>query len=130
MELERANKELLRSNANLEEFAHVASHDLKEPIRKIHFFTDQLKSQLSQRLNEYEKQTFNRIENASQRMGALIDDLLLYSHVSTKSHATEEVDLNEKIKKVLEDLELEIQQKGARIHVGKLPVIRGYRSQL
>ena len=129
-ELENKNKELERSNANLEEFAHAASHDLKEPIRKIHFFTDHLKDQLTERLTEEERLTFKRIEKASQRMGALIDDLLLYSHVSHRPHEKEEVDLNEKLNKVLEDLELDIQQKKATITPGKLPVVKGYRRQL
>jgi PAS domain S-box-containing protein len=129
-ELQGINKELQRSNQNLEEFAHAASHDLKEPIRKIHFFTDQLRSQLSERLNESEKHTFNRIENASKRMGALIDDLLLFSHVSSKPHAKEVVDLNERVKRVLEDLELEIQLKSATITINPLPIVKGYRRQL
>jgi PAS domain S-box-containing protein len=129
-ELEMKNKELERSNENLEEFAHAASHDLKEPIRKIHFFTDLLKGQLSERLTDEEKNTFRRIENASQRMGSLIDDLLLYSHVSQRPHQKEEVDLNEKIRKVLEDLDLDIQQKKAVIKVEHLPIVKGYRRQL
>jgi PAS domain S-box-containing protein len=129
-ELEMKNKELERSNENLEEFAHAASHDLKEPIRKIHFFTDLLKRQLSERLTDEEKNTFKRIENASQRMGALIDDLLLYSHVSQRPHQKEEVDLNEKIRKVLEDLDLDIQQKNAIINIEPLPIVKGYRRQL
>ena len=129
-ELEMKNKELERSNENLEEFAHAASHDLKEPIRKIHFFTDLLKRQLSERLTDEEKNTFKRIENASQRMGALIDDLLLYSHVSQRPHQKEEVDLNEKIRKVLEDLDLDIQQKNAVIKMEPLPIVKGYRRQL
>ena len=128
--LESSNKELMRSNENLEAFAHAASHDLKEPIRKINFFIDRLKSQLSDRLKEEDRQTFARIENASQRMGALIDDLLLYSHVSQLPHEKEMVDLNEKVKKVLEDLELDIEQKQAQISVAHLPVIKGYRRQL
>lgn len=130
IELENLNIELKRSNANLEEFAHAASHDLKEPIRKIHYFTNQLRNQLSERLQDNEKQTFKRIENATQRMGGLVDDLLLYSHVSSKPHAKEEVDLNQKIAKVLEDLELEIQGKHAIIHIGTLPVVKEYRRQL
>lgn len=129
-ELQANNRELQRSNANLEEFAHAASHDLKEPIRKIQFFTDRLKNQLSDRLSEEEKTTFTRIENASKRMSALIDDLLLYSHVSLRPHQTEEINLNDKLTRVLEDLELDIQQKKAVITVGKLPVIKGYRRQL
>jgi light-regulated signal transduction histidine kinase (bacteriophytochrome) len=128
--LQVINKELQRSNQNLEEFAHAASHDLKEPIRKIHFFTHQLREQLSGHLKEAETRSFSRIENATQRMGNLIDDLLLYSHVSQRPHQTEAVDLNEKVQRVLEDLELDIEEKKAVVHVGKLPVVQGYRRQL
>jgi PAS domain S-box-containing protein len=128
--LQVANEELKRSNANLEEFAFAASHDLKEPVRKIHFFTNHLRGQLSARLTESEILSFSRIENAAQRMGHLIDDLLLYSHVSHRPHATEAVDLNEKVQRVLEDLEVDIQEKKALIHVSKLPVVKGYRRQL
>ncbi len=126
----RINKELQRSNQNLEEFAHAASHDLKEPVRKIHFFTDQLKSQLAPHLQEAELRSFNRIEKASQRMGNLIDDLLLYSHVSQRPHQMETVDLNLLLQNVLEDLDLDIEEKKAKVQVDRLPVIRGYRRQL
>lgn len=91
--LQVINRELQRSNANLEEFAHAASHDLKEPVRKIHFFTTQLKEQLKAHLNETEIRSVSRIENATQRIGNLIDDLLLYSHVSQRPHETEVIDL-------------------------------------
>jgi light-regulated signal transduction histidine kinase (bacteriophytochrome) len=128
--LQRINKELQRSNANLEEFAHAASHDLKEPIRKIQFYTSQLKEQFSTHLQEAETRIFNRIESATGRMGSLIDDLLLYSHVSHRPHDKEVVDLNKKVQNVLEDLELDIEEKKAVIHVGKLPNVRGYRRQL
>ena len=126
----QANKELKRSNANLEEFAHAASHDLKEPIRKIHFFTHQLKEQLSSHVNESEIRSFSRIENASQRMSNLIDDLLLYSHVSQRPHERENVDLNEKVQQALVDLDLDIEEKEAIVRPGKLPVVKGYRRQL
>lgn len=128
--LQSINKELQRSNQNLEEFAHAASHDLKEPVRKIHFFTNQLKDQLLAHLTEAEIRSFNRIENATQRMGNLIDDLLLYSYVSQRPHETENIDLNQKMQNVLEDLELDIQEKKAVIEVGHLPVVKGYRRQL
>lgn len=126
----QANKELSRSNANLEEFAYAASHDLKEPVRKILFFIHQLKDQLGERLRENEVRSFGRIENATVRMGNLIDDLLIYSHVSQRPHETEAIDLNEKLKRVLEDLELDIEEKKAVIHIGTLPVVQGYRRQL
>ncbi len=128
--LQAVNKELQRSNANLEEFAYAASHDLKEPIRKITFFSHQLKDQLADRLRENEKFYFGRIEHATERMGNLIDDLLLYSHVSQRPHEMESIDLNVKVQRVLEDLELDIAQKKAIINVGKLPVVQGYRRQL
>jgi PAS domain S-box-containing protein len=128
--LQVINKELQRSNQNLEEFAYAASHDLKEPVRKIQVFTNQLKDLLSKHLNENEARSFSRIENATKRMGSLIDDLLLYSHVSQRPHETEAVDLNQKVQRVLEDLELDIEEKKAVIRVGKLPVVKGYRRQL
>lgn len=128
--LKTINKELKRSNDNLEEFAHAASHDLKEPIRKIQFFTDQLKQQMNSHLKDDELRLFNRIESASKRMGNLIDDLLLYSHVSQRPHETETVDLNEKVQRVLEDLDLDIEEKKAIINVGSLPVVKGFRRQL
>ncbi|MDB5253446.1 MAG: sensor signal transduction histidine kinase [Flaviaesturariibacter sp.] len=129
-ELERKNIELQRSNGQLEEFAHAASHDLKEPIRKIHFFTDMLKKQLGAKLVPDDERIFDRVEHATKRMNALIDDLLLYSHVSQKPHEKESINLNEKIAKVQEDLELDIAEKQAVIVVGPLPVVKGYRRQI
>lgn len=129
-ELAAINKELQRSNAHLEEFAHAASHDLKEPIRKIHFFTERLKTQLSDKLCPDDIRMFERVEHASQRMNSLIDDLLLYSHVSQKPHQKEAVNLNEKIKWVLEDLELDIEERAAVVRVDGLPVVQGYKRQL
>ena len=128
--LQDMNKELSRSNYQLEEFAHAASHDLKEPIRKIQFFTIRLMGQLEGKIPAEQCATLARINKASERMGMLIDDLLIYSHVSHLPHEKENVDLNEKIKRVLEDLELDIQDKGACFDVANLPVVRGYSRQL
>ena len=63
-------------------------------------------------------------------MGNLIDDLLLYSHVSQRPHETEIINLKETVDRVLEDLELDIAEKNAIIAVGKLPEVQGYRRQL
>jgi hypothetical protein len=122
--------ELKRSNASLEDFAYAASHDMKEPIRKIHFFAERLKSQLQDRLTGEQTVFFERLENASRRMGLLIDDLLSYSQASIGIPDVEEVDLNKKIKMVLEDLELEIEQKKATITLEPLPVVKGNKRQL
>lgn len=128
--LEEKNRELERSNSNLEEFAHAASHDLKEPIRKIHFFTNRLKEQLTSTLTEAEISTFDRIEKSTERMSSLIDDLLLYSQVSQRPIDKEEIDLTQKLGRILDDLELNIQEKNAKITLIDLPVVCGYRRQL
>jgi PAS domain S-box-containing protein len=130
LELQNLNNELQRTNANLEEFAYAASHDMKEPIRKIHLFCDRLKGELNEKLTENQRHLFSRVENASRRMNTLIEDLLTYSTISKGVSNLEEVDLQQKIKKVLEDLEVEIEEKNAKILVGPLPVITGHRRQM
>lgn len=130
IELTSKLEELKRSNQHLKEFTHAASHDLKEPIRKIQFFTDRLKDQLSARLEQDECLTIERIEKATLRMNALIDDLLQYSQVSQKPREAEDVHLSEIIDRVIEDLDVDIQQKEAVIKVGSLPVVKGYHRQL
>jgi PAS domain S-box-containing protein len=130
LELEKANNELKRSNQNLEEFAYAASHDMKEPIRKIHFFADRLKERLVHKLDEEDRRYFERMENGANRMNTLIDDLLLYSHVNRGLSVIEMVDLSEVLYFVLDDLELHIEQKGATIEVGPLPTINGRARQL
>lgn len=128
--LQQSNIELQRSNTNLEEFAHAASHDLKEPIRKIRFFTDLVKGQLQAHLTDAEARSFERIDNATERMNTLIDDLLQYSHVSQRPHQMEVVNLNQVVQRVLEDLELDIAERKAVITTAHLPTVHGYGRQL
>ena len=128
--LQIKNAELESSNQRLEEFAYAASHDLKEPMRKISFFTDRLKNQLQQRLLEGEIQTFSRIEASIRRMVSLVDDLLQYSHLNQMPLEKDRIDLNKKVLSVLEDLELDIKEKKAVIEIGNLPTISGYRRQV
>ena len=123
-------EELKRSNANLEDFAYAASHDLKEPIRKIHFFADRIKEQLGDKLGEPGIGQFDRLQLATERMRLLVDDLLAYSHASMRPREFEAVDLNQKIKLVLEDIELLVEEKNGDIQVDPLPVVRGHRRQL
>ena len=129
-ELMAKNKELERSNKELDNFTYAASHDLKEPIRKIHFFTDRLKTRLQSKLEDEDRRYFERLENGSSRMVTLIDDLLLYSHVNRGITLIETVDLNQMLSFVLDDLELHIEEKGAEIEVEVLPTIKGRPRQL
>ncbi len=130
LQLEKYIEELKRSNASLEEFAYAASHDMKEPIRKIHFFTDRIKASLSERFNDVETRYFNRMELAARRMGYLIDDLLSYSQLSVVKKDFEPVDLNHVVQLVLNDLELEIEEKNAIVDVQKLCIVSGHSRQL
>ena len=130
LRLERLVEDLKLSNANLEEFAYAASHDLKEPIRKIHLFSDRLKHELEEKLNETQKHTFERLENASNRMATLVDDLLSYSQATRGVPEMETIDLNKKVQLVLEDLEVEVQQKAANINVSPLPKVEANRRQM
>jgi light-regulated signal transduction histidine kinase (bacteriophytochrome) len=96
LQLERTINELKRSNANLEEFAYAASHDLKEPIRKIRTFSERIKNKLEGRLLDEDQHYFQRMDKASERMQLLIDDLLEYSHVSTANNYSDDIDLRKK----------------------------------
>jgi signal transduction histidine kinase len=132
LQLEMASvvEELKRSNNSLEEFAHAASHDLKEPVRKIQFFTERLKSKISERLDEEELDVLSRMEKATERMRLLIDDLLQYSLVNHRQSEIEEIDLHKKLLLVLDDLEVPVKEKQAIINIGTLPKVKGYRRQL
>ena len=130
LDLLRKIEELERSNRNLEEFAYAASHDLKEPIRKIHFFSDRLKNELAESLSPENHKLFTRLEVATDRMRSLVDDLLSYSQVSIRPRVLEAVDLNDLLQFVATDLELEIEEKDAVLHIDPLPTVQGHMRQL
>jgi signal transduction histidine kinase len=130
IDLQKTVDALKKSNADLEEFAHVASHDLKEPVRKMHYFAERLKGKLQGRLEPDEQHMLNRLEIAAERMDKLIDDLLNYSQTTFKPAEKEDIDLNVKVKNVLADLEVTIAEKKAIVNVGHLPVIKGNPGQL
>jgi PAS domain S-box-containing protein len=124
-QVEERTKELHRSNEDLQQFVHVASHDLKEPIRKIKTFIGILQAEINEQLNEKNRYYLNRVQVAADRMFSMIDGVLTYSTISAWEERYEPVDLNEMIKNVEFDLELAIQQKGATIHYAHLPKLEG-----
>jgi light-regulated signal transduction histidine kinase (bacteriophytochrome) len=115
--------ELTRSNAELEQFASIASHDLQEPLRKVQTFAAQLTANESERLSEQGQDFLRRMSDAAGRMRALIDDLLMFSRVSTKGRPFVAVDLNASVAQVLVDLELAIEETGAGVSIDELPTI-------
>jgi signal transduction histidine kinase len=128
LQLEDSVAELQRSNADLEEFAYVASHDLQEPLRKIQYFSDRLKQMCSD--NPASGPFIKRLEDATDRMRILIEDLLSYSRFSTNRRPFEAVEINELVGEVLGDLEASVTEKNASIKIEPLPVIHGDRLQL
>jgi light-regulated signal transduction histidine kinase (bacteriophytochrome) len=128
--LVKANEHLKQTNKSLEEFAYAASHDLKEPIRKIQFFSARLKEAIEEKLLVTENKYFERMEDAVRRMSQLIDNLLTYSQVSVPPSRFEEVDVNQLMNLVLNELDSEIQMKNAKISVDKLCKINGHQKQL
>jgi len=121
--------ELQKRNADLEQFAYVASHDLQEPLRKVILFTDRLAEELTEK-NEAVTRYIEKIENAARRMSNLIRDVLAYSRLSQPEKSHVPTDLNEVVMQVRTDLELVIEEKGAVINSDHLPVIFGNALQL
>jgi light-regulated signal transduction histidine kinase (bacteriophytochrome) len=119
----RRAAELARSNAELEQFASIASHDLQEPLRKVQTFAAQLTAREHERLSEEGQDFLRRMSDAAGRMRSLIDDLLMFSRVSTKGRPFVEVDLDAVVSQVLVDLELSTEETGARLTIGELPVV-------
>ncbi|HEX2534795.1 MAG TPA: PAS domain-containing protein [Chitinophagaceae bacterium] len=121
-----ANLALLRSNEELERFASVASHDLKEPLRKIQVFSDLLQQAPSRQ----PEATIKKIREASNRMMALIDDLLEFSSLNRSQAKEEAVDLNQVLTEIRQDLELALEEKDAVIESDPLPTVTGVPYQL
>jgi PAS domain S-box-containing protein len=121
--LARKAEELARSNAELEQFAFVASHDLQEPLRKIQAFGDRLKTKMDAAQLTEGRDYLERMQSAAARMRTLINDLLTFSRVISASRPFVSVDLNKVVKDVLTDLEVHIEQTKAQVEVGELPTI-------
>lgn len=117
--------ELRKSNLNLEQFAYVTSHDLQEPLRKIQSFGLMLQKRLQDRLEPTDLDLIRRMQDAAARMKALIEDLLTFSRLTAKKEAFRLLNLDRLAREVLNDLESAIQEKGAQVHVGPLPRLKG-----
>jgi signal transduction histidine kinase len=120
-ELRVKNEELIASNAELQQFAWVASHDLKEPLRKIKTFSSMIKDSLNDKDEEINRYLEGNIRSAG-RMEELINDLLDYSKLSMKSQF-KPTPLNTLMEEVLSDLQHTILEKKAIIHVADLPLV-------
>jgi signal transduction histidine kinase len=122
--------ELSRSNAELEQFASIASHDLQEPLRKVQTFAAQLSATENDRLSEQGQDFLVRMCDAAGRMRSLIDDLLMFSRVSTQARPFATVHLDDIVGQVMPDLEVSIEESGAQVSIGDLPVLEADAVQM
>lgn len=118
-------RELQRSNEDLQQFAHVASHDLKEPVRKIRTYLGRLEKEYGATLPPRATEFIQKMESATSRIYNMIDGVLLYSSVDALNDSVTHVSLNQVIADVLVDTEIAIEQKGAHIQYGALPGLQG-----
>jgi light-regulated signal transduction histidine kinase (bacteriophytochrome) len=121
---------LTRSNDELAQFAYVASHDLKEPLRTVAIFAEVLQQEHSSSLNPQAKEGLTYILGGVRQMHALIDDLLAYSQVESKESNSEAVDMNTVLQDALFTLHGMIQDSGADVTCDTLPAVFGDRVQL
>ena len=128
--LEEQNRRLEIANENLNQFAFIASHDLQEPLRKIQQFSCFLEEDLKDQLDKDTNYHLNVIVDASERMSALIHDLLKFSGATQNQPEIEPVSLNALIQEVITVLETPVTESKAVIKVGHLPTVQGDISML
>ncbi|WPQ62576.1 PAS domain S-box protein [Chitinophaga sancti] len=123
-------KELEAQNRDLQQFAYAAAHDMKEPLRKVQFYTSTLLEGIGATLPPKERSYLERAVDAAQRMQRLIEDLFTYTRISGEVPAFEQVPLNNLIEDVLSHHQETIASINAYIEIGPLPVVPGITFQL
>ncbi len=129
-QIAKQNELLLQVNAELQQFAYVTSHDLKEPLRMIGSFSQIIQDRYAPKLDGDAEQYFRYISEGVGRMNNLLDALLQYATIGKNDDGIELVSMNEIVAIALDNLRLKIIETDAQIHVGDLPEVRGITSLL
>jgi signal transduction histidine kinase len=130
-EMRSHQEALIQANADLEQFAHSASHDLREPIRSISVYTELLERDYARLLDPKGKGFLGYIHSSAQRMEALLADLLSYAHASSVPVENPElISAKEPLDTALENLAGAIRESSASITVGEMPIVRMRKSHL
>ena len=124
------SEELRRSNADLEQFAYVASHDLQEPLRMVSSYTELLAEYHKEKLDDKAEKYINYVVGGAKRMQQLVNDLLTYSRVDTQGKPPTQVQSESVVRSVLDDFKVEIEKSGATIVCDQLPVVSVDKIQL
>jgi len=123
-------RELERSNAELQQFAYVASHDLQEPLRVVANFTQLLAERYASQLDDDAREFIAFAVGGAVRMQQLIQDLLAYSRVGTQGRVLEPVDCNEALGRAVSNLRIAVAENAALVSHEELPVIQADATQL
>jgi light-regulated signal transduction histidine kinase (bacteriophytochrome) len=129
-DLERKARELARSNAELEQFAYVASHDLQEPLRMISSYTQLLERRYAGKLDDDAREFMQFIVGGAARMKQLIEDLLAYSRVGTRTRPLQVLSMQGVFDRAVSNLRAAIEASGAVVTAGDLPSVLGDEIQL
>jgi PAS domain S-box-containing protein len=129
-ELRRAHDELARSNAELEQFAYVASHDLQEPLRMVSSYTQLLGRRYGDRFDGDAREFMGYIVDGAARMKQLIEDLLAYSRVGTRGKEFRPVEVEAALRRALMNLKNAIDESSGAVTNDPLPTVRGDDTQL
>lgn len=128
--LAQRSQELARSNAELEQMAYVASHDLQEPLRMVASYMQLLEKRYKDRLDTDANEFIGFAVDGAKRMQSLIDDLLTYSRVGTRAASLQPVDCMALVKKVIGSIRIAIAESDTRITCAPLPIVMGDATQL
>jgi len=118
-----ANAKLERRNRALRDFAYIASHDLQEPLRKIRSFSGLVLDDYAEAVDDTGRHYLERMHDAAERMSTLINDLLVYSRITTRAQPFEPVDLEQIAENVRTDLDLQIEDVNGTVDIGTLPTV-------
>ncbi len=129
-EVAKKAEELARSNAELQRFAYLAAHDLREPIHTVAGFADLLRQHHSEALGCTAKDYLSRISNSAERMSEMIRALLAYAEVNERPVFSRPVDCEEALLRTLEDMEATIRETGAVVIHGRLPTVVAPETQI
>jgi light-regulated signal transduction histidine kinase (bacteriophytochrome) len=128
--VEAANRELARSNAELEQFAYVASHDLQEPLRMVSSYTQLLEHRYGDVLDDKARKYIFYAVDGARRMQGLINDLLAYSRLGTRGEPLQATDSHAALGEAIHTLSPALAESDALVTNGDLPLVLADRSQL